>query len=386
MSVGRREMVRARTWKTTRPVRYMLVLLLCPALLSGVVVASAPSAIAGSRPASSAASPSAAVAPTPTGAAGSQPAPASPVVLHAPARLSDAFVLPGANACSWTIGSTGIQKTFVFGGGTYVLSSFLNTLTKPARQYVDPATVSPEFKFTWDGTTLDGNSGGWRCVSGQVETVPAGGLAALQLNVTLSRPQVRVSKHYLIYPHDALIREWVTYQNVDSVDHTLAQPSYLEQNVMGDRVPDVDLLYMFGSSGGAGSSAVAGSYGEYNSNYVRANQQDPEDKLQIQPMSAGYTRTFNAEDNPLCSLPGTGCLGNYPVISSSQAYETWFGLWDGKTGDGIYTGSDYSGIWAAPIGAQNGRSVSLSWEIPNYNSPLRQAPPSTPRRRSPVCM
>ena len=165
------------------------------------------------------------------------------------ARVGDAYAYQGANACSWTFGTAAVQKTVTLSQGTFTLTSFLNKLTNPWRQYVD-GTTSPEFSFGWDGTTITGATPGWGCVQSSAKRVLEGGEPALELDVTVARPQVSVTQHYVIYPGESLVRQWTDYLNTDSVAHTMSDPSFLDQALMGDAVSagHAQLLY---STGGA---------------------------------------------------------------------------------------------------------------------------------------
>jgi hypothetical protein len=307
------------------------------ALASGAVLwAGVAPAAAFAAPPSPSATP-----PPPTATAAAAPAPAAPAATSGAkagaAQLGSAYAHRGTNACTWTVGTAGIEKAFTFSGGTYTMTSFKNTLVSPAREYVTAAAPSAEFRFAWDGATLTGASGGWSCHSGGVSKIKAGGQPALQLDVSLSRPSVAVTKHYIIYPQVALIREWTSYTNTGTTSHELAQPSFLEQKVMGDVVGDTDLSFMYG----------ANPFNDPSQNW----------RLATQPLTADYARTFDSTD------------GTFPMASSAQ-YMPWFSLFDRKTADGIYAGFDYFGNWAAPVGQRDGTGTSLSLLLPNYDAPV----------------
>jgi hypothetical protein len=241
--------------------------------------------------------------------------------------LDGAFARRGANACTWRVGSTGIEKTFTFAAGSYTMTSFRNTLVEPAREYVTAGAPSVEFRFTWDGQTLTGGSGGWSCTSGEVTKIDAGGAPALQLDVTLDRPTVRVVKHYVIYPKVAMVREWTDYANTDSQPHQLTQPSFLEQDVMGDTMAQTDLSYISSWS------------------------------LQTEQLTADYARTISNSDD-----------GGF--LATSTTYQPWFSLFNRDRKDGIYAGFDYFGRWSVTFGQRDGVGSSLSMFMPNYDAPL----------------
>lgn len=160
--------------------------------------------------------------------------------------LGSAFAKRGSNACSWVLGAPGIEKTLTFRAGTFRLTSFKNLLVKPAREYVATATSSPEFRFGWDGQILTGDSLGWACKSGAARKADVGGEPVIRVDLVLARATVQVSRHYVIFPRVALIREWSTFRNIDTREHEFAQPSFLYQRLMGDHLADTDVLTMDG--------------------------------------------------------------------------------------------------------------------------------------------
>lgn len=270
-------------------------------------------------------------------------------------ELGDAYAAPGANACSWDIGTSAIENRLTFDNadGTYTLSSFENLLTSPPTQYVDGGNASPEFRFTWNGQVLTGDTAGWSCSSGAVSQVSMGGQPALQLDVTVERPGVRVTKHYVIYPGVSLIRQWTQYTNTSSTAQELATPSFLADNLMGSQIQagNVHLDYM------TGAVAVPGSW-----------------TLQTGAETSAYSRTFDSYDAFGCTNAEAAQSGGCPQTGwseTSSAYIPWFSMWNTASNNGVYMGFDYNGRWAAPIGAQNGEAGSLALDIPNYDSAIQ---------------
>lgn len=244
--------------------------------------------------------------------------------------LLGAYARRNGNACSWTVGSPGISKTFTFAKGTYTMTSFRNELVRPAQEYVTPEAPALEFRFGWDGHVLTGGSGGWVCRSGSVRTVDSGGAPALRLQVTLERRTVQVTKHYTIFPKVAMVRQWTSYANIDTHAHQLTKPSYLEQNVMGDTMAETDL------------TTIGGSW-----------SWEP----QTDQMTADYARTISASPDDY-------------FLATSTNYQPWFALFNREREDGIYAGFDYFGRWSATFGLRDGVGSSLSMFLPNYDAPL----------------
>jgi hypothetical protein len=263
----------------------------------------------------------------------------------------DAYANPGANACSWTMGTSGIEKVITFSGGNFTLTSFKNKLAGAPKELIQGGATSPEVRFSWNGTTLTGASGGWTCVSGAASAVTVGGAAALQVDVTLSRTNVQITKHYVIFPLASLIREWVDYKNVGTVAQTLATPSFLEQHILGTdaAAARVTLHYMTGG----------------------IHENGREWTIQTTPLNTSYVRNFDSYDDFGCvdigSTPAACAFGG--ARESSLDYMPWFDLFESASASGVIAGFDYFGRWRAPIGASNG-NVSLSFDMPNYSSPL----------------
>jgi hypothetical protein len=258
------------------------------------------------------------------------------LVVAASARAvtaGDAYATQGANACTWTIGTAAVEKVLTFSSvsGTYALTSFENKLTSPAREYVDAGTPSSELRFTWDGTELTGATPGWSCVSGSAAHTTAGGASAMQLDVTLARTGLHVTKHYLVYPSTSVIREWADYENTDTSPHTLARPSFLEQHVMGDETADSTLQWM------SGARAVDRSW-----------------QLRSTPLSTSYARTFDSYDSFDCPTTTSGVGGWQDIGTYSASGYLGMPEWH-DTGGFVWPGAEHPGpsndtarVWTAP--------------------------------------
>ena len=278
--------------------------------------------------------------------------------------LGDAYAVGGANPCTWNIGTSAIenQLTFDATAGTYTLTSFENTLTSPPTQYVQSGGASAEFRFAWGGQELTGATPGWSCQSGAVRQVNMGGQPALQLDVAVERSGVRVTKSYVIYPHESLIRQWTQYTNTSSTPQELAQISFLDQQLMGADTTSgqVQLKYM------TGAQAIPNSW-----------------QTQTVPLTAAYARDFDSWDSAACITdPSKGdgpaaqgipnaCAAGGGYNLNSNIYIPWFSLWNTAHNNGVYMGFDYFGHWQAQIGNLNGGDASLSVVIPDYDSQIQ---------------
>lgn len=246
--------------------------------------------------------------------------------------VGDAYATQGANACSWTIGTAATEKVLTFSGGTYTLTSFKNKLASPVREYVDASSPSSELRFDWDGTTITGSTAGWTCASGSATSTTAGGQPALQLDVTLTRTGLQVTKHYLVYPSTSVIREWAAYRNTGTSAQTLARPSFLEQHVMGDEAANSTLQWM------SGARAVANSW-----------------QLRTASLTSSYARTFDSYDSFDCPATTTGVGGWQDIAAYNPSGYEGQREWHDATGGFVWPGAEHPGpsndaarAWTAP--------------------------------------
>jgi hypothetical protein len=260
----------------------------------------------------------------------------------------DAYATQGANACTWTMGTAGIEKVVTLSGGSFTMTSLKNKVASPVVENVQGATASEEVQFSWDGTTITGASGGWSCGSGSASTITVGGQPAIQLDVALTRTGLQVTKHYIIYPSEAMIREWVSYKNTSAAGHTLAKPSFLQERVLGSDTADTDLMFMSGASASNGGGSWT---------------------ARTAALTSTWERDFDSYDAFSCAIvAGPQACGSQSWQETSSSYIPWFDLHNRTRGDGTYFGLDYHGRWQASIGKVGGATGAVSVTIPNYSA------------------
>lgn len=268
-------------------------------------------------------------------------------------RFGDAYALAGSNPCTWSMGTAGIEKVVTFSNGKFELTSFKNKNSKQVREYVQGGVASPEFRFTWDGEILTGITGGWQCTGGASTLTEKGGQQVLQVDVKLARPQLNVTKHYIIFPSNSVIQEWTDYTNTGPNSHNLATPSFSEHHLMSQDVTSaqVQLYYM---SGAKCCTSEAWT-------------------LRTTPLTSAYARIFDSYDNFGCVDSGatSAICTQKSFMETSASYIPWFSLFDQTNKNGVMLSFDYFGRWKAMIGNING-GVSLSLNIPNYTSDVNQ--------------
>lgn len=231
-------------------------------------------------------------------------------------------------AAQWTIGNELLEKTIQVSDGNLTQSSFRNKLTR--REYVSPGAPSTEFRLTAGSVAVAGNDGGWKLLRNDVRKLDQG---ELELALTLAHAPLEITRHYVVYPGAAVVREWTTIRNVSSTPVRIAEPSFLEARVLGPEVADLDMYYMTGG-------------GNYNGSQL----------LKKEKVSRDYARTFDSKKGIQA--------GSY------SAYLPLLVLHNTRTGDGVMAGWDYMGTWVLETGNFRGSPVNLALRVSGYAKDL----------------
>lgn len=102
----------------------------------------------------------------------------------------DAYIT--GNGATWTIGSAAVEMTVALRNGKLVTTGFKNK--------ANGHDLSP-----FDAT------GPWMLVDAKTSKLKQG---ELQLDLTLRRDSLAVTKTYVVYPGSSIIREWTEFKNV----------------------------------------------------------------------------------------------------------------------------------------------------------------------------
>jgi hypothetical protein len=93
-------------------------------------------------------------------------------------------------------------------------------------------------------------TGPWTLVAAKSSKLNQG---ELQLDLTLQRDSLAVTKTYVVYPGSSIVREWAEYKNVGSVPLKLSDPEFLSMSArLGDRA-SLDFDWMTGGNNAHGS-------------------------------------------------------------------------------------------------------------------------------------
>jgi hypothetical protein len=239
----------------------------------------------------------------------------------------DAYIRRHAD--TWVIGSSLVEKTVQLSGGNLTLASFRNKIS--GREYIQAGVASREIRFLADGESISGVDGKWNLVRDETQQLSQG---ELQLDLVLRHGDLEVTKHYVVYPAAALIREWIEIRNASSRAIRIREPYFLESHVLGAEADALELHYVTGG-------------GNYNGSQL----------LKTERVDRSYKRTFDS------------AIGIQ--TQSYSAYLPLLVLRNPRHSDGIMAGWDYMGHWALMAGNYDGAPVNLAIKVAGYEKDLQ---------------
>jgi hypothetical protein len=241
-------------------------------------------------------------------------------------KSSDGYVRREGN--EWIVGTALTEKRMRLANGRFVLASLRNKVS--GREYQDATTPPAEIRFVADGQDVSASPWAWKLHG---EHAIRGGQGELLLDIELESAALRVTKHYVVYPGTAVIREWLTLQNVSAKPVRISQLDFLHSRVLGSVADNLQLNYLTGA-------------GNYNGSQL----------LKSEPVTADYSRTFDSK-------------GGIQTLSYSAFLPLVF-LLDRDRAEGVAVGWDYLGHWRFDIGNQNGEPLGLQLEVAGFSKDL----------------
>ncbi len=234
----------------------------------------------------------------------------------------------------WIMGTALVQKRVGFEGGRFLALSLRNK--QSGRDYVDEKNPSAEIRLSANGH--DVSAPGWQWKLGS-DHVAMGAEGELQLDIDLESANVCVTKHYVIYPGTAVIREWMTVENSSESSVRLEHVEFLRSRVQPSIAQNFQFNYLTGG-------------GNYNGSQL----------LKSEPINASHHRTLDSN--------GGIQPGNY------SSYLPLVFLLDSRAGagvsanEGLAVGWDYLGHWRFQIEAQQSSPLEMSLELAGFEKDL----------------
>jgi hypothetical protein len=225
----------------------------------------------------------------------------------------------------WVLGTSRMERTLTLAGGRFLLTSFLNKAMNPPREYVQ-GCVSREFSVTVNGEICAGAKGGWKLDTWSTKRLPQGESA---LAMRLTNSLLVVTRHFVVYPGTAVVREWTTYENAGVQDVTVSEAAFLDMTLMSE---DCKAGLTFGHI--TGGKAYDGAQ-----------------RLVTEKVASDYANTF--------------------ACTASSDHLPFMILYDEAARHGFFFGWDYLGPWAAPLGAAEGPAFHCGLVLAGYTRTLK---------------
>jgi hypothetical protein len=150
----------------------------------------------------------------------------------------------------WTLGTAAIERVVAFEDGKLLLKSVKNKAS--GRELIADGVPSDEFFVGVDDgkQLLTGSAGPWTFVGEKQMTLKQG---ELQLELTVQREALVVTKTYVVYPGSSIIRQWATFTNAGNGPLKIVEPSFLSETVRPGDAEATDFHWMTGGENMPGS-------------------------------------------------------------------------------------------------------------------------------------
>lgn len=151
----------------------------------------------------------------------------------------DAYVKQ--DSLKWIMGTATVERVVTLRDGRFLLESYRN---KTANVEMITGEPADEFFYTADdGVRISSSTPEWKLV--ESKTIKHS-LGELQLDITLQRNLLIVTKSYVVYPKSSIVREWVTFKNAGSMPVKVIEPGFLNISAKLGDPASLDFNWMTG--------------------------------------------------------------------------------------------------------------------------------------------
>jgi hypothetical protein len=255
-----------------------------------------------------------------------------------PLTSKDAYVIRKGDA--WTLGTGKVERTIKLAEGRVFTTSWKDKTS--GRELLPKGAVSDELAAVVNGQPVLGGSGGWSLVDAQERMLAQG---EIQLDLTLRRDSLEVTKSYIVYPGSSIIREWARFKNAGTAPLRVVEPGFLNLTTKPGPPESVDFHWMTGGENKPGSWA-----------------------LKTEKLGAGKTREFDSYD-PFGDPPLPGAGRSFRM--GSGTYAPWNAVMSRETGEGVFIGWDYFGHWASRFTLIENGAVNARFRVAGYDKTLQ---------------
>ena len=150
----------------------------------------------------------------------------------------------------WTLGTAAMERVVALEDGKLLLKSFKSKAT--GRELVADGTMACEFCLRLGDSKelVTSATGPWKLIRADRTKL---GQGELQLELTLQRESLLVTKTYVIYPGLSIVRQWVTIKNAGDRPLVVVNPGILTETVRPGEPEQLDFHWMTGGVSMAGS-------------------------------------------------------------------------------------------------------------------------------------
>ena len=163
-------------------------------------------------------------------------------IANAALAADDGYIKADGNR--WTLGTAAVERVVALEDGKLLLKSFKNKVT--GRELIADGCARP----TSSSSGLDdakqpltGSTGPWKLIGDKQTKLKQG---ELQLELTLQRDSLVVTKTYVVYPGSSIIRQWVTFTNAGNRPLKIVEPGFLSETVRPGDADATDFHWMTG--------------------------------------------------------------------------------------------------------------------------------------------
>ena len=181
--------------------------------------------------------------------------------LYRAVSFLSALLVAGATACAdeadirqrgnqWTLRTSRMERVIALEDGRLVLKRFTDRTT--GRELLASGAATGEFlvPLAAEAELRKSSAGGWRLVDSKQFKLPQG---ERQLDITVQRDALQVTKSYMVYAGSSIVREWVTFKNAGTVALPIHDPCFLNLTVQTGAGTSPDFSWMSGGENNPGS-------------------------------------------------------------------------------------------------------------------------------------
>ena len=169
-------------------------------------------------------------------------------IVNSAAAVEEARIATEGNR--WILETKTVERIVAFEDGKLLTKSFKDKAT--GKELIADGAASEEFFLCLGDSKqpITGATGGWKLISAKQTKLKQG---ELQLDLTLQRESLVITKSYIVYPASSIVRQWLTIKNAGETPLLIADPGFLCETVRPGDPEKLDFHWMTGGDNQPGS-------------------------------------------------------------------------------------------------------------------------------------